>query len=115
VAVHDPAVRQIIEDGLTLTRDITVFIGENGSGKSTLLRAIAEKYGLDSSGVTGVANAPTSSERARWVGLSGCTGRRRAGRSGAPTRRFFLRAETAYEMLAWMTEHRMPGYGESYS
>ncbi len=111
-----PAVRQVVEGGLTFTRDITVLIGENGSGKSTLLEAIAEKYGLDSSGGHGGrerANVFGKSPLGRAVRLY----RTKEGKAfrGAAAKGFFLRAETAHDVLAWMTEHRMPGYGESYS
>jgi predicted ATPase len=111
-----PAVRSVAEDGLTFTRDITVLVGANGSGKSTLLEAVAEKYGLDSSGGHGGrerANVSGKSVLGHAVRLY----RTREGKAfrGAKAKGFFLRAETAYEVLAWMTEHRTPGYGDSYS
>jgi predicted ATPase len=43
-----PAIQDVAEHGLRLTRNLVVFIGANGSGKSTfLLEAIAEAYGID--------------------------------------------------------------------
>lgn len=111
-----PAVRQVIEQGLTFTANITVFIGANGSGKSTLSEAIAENYGLDSSGGHGGrkrANVWGKSPLGKAIRLY----RTKEGRSfkGTKAKGFFLRAETAYDVLAWMTEHKIPGYGEAYS
>ena len=45
-----PCVADVVDNGLELTRPVTVVVGENGSGKSTLVEAIAEAYGLDARG-----------------------------------------------------------------
>lgn len=111
-----PAIRQVIECGLRFTRPITILMGANGSGKSTLLEAIAERYGIDSSGGHGGRRRANVLGRSR-LGQAIRLYRTFEGQDfrGARARGFFLRAETAYEMLAYMTGRETPGYGGSYS
>ncbi len=48
-----PAVKQIIrEQGITLSKPITFFVGENGIGKSTLIEAVAVAAGFNPEGGT---------------------------------------------------------------
>jgi predicted ATPase len=107
-----PAVRDVAAHGLTLTSNITVFMGANGSGKSTLLEAIAEAYGMDVRGGHGARKYGRQLNKSplgealrlsRTGAGSGFTGRGAKG--------FFLRAETAFGMLAFMTEVGVAGYG----
>jgi predicted ATPase len=107
------SIAQVVREGLTFTRPITVLIGSNGSGKSTLLEAIAEKYGLDAAGGHGGrkrANASGKSSLGRAIRLY----RTKSGKpfKGAQAKGFFLRAETAFEMLSFMTGAEVAGYGE---
>jgi len=111
-----PAIAQVISEGLTFTSPITVLIGSNGSGKSTLLEAIAEKYGLDASGGHGGrkrANVNGKSPLGRAMRLY----RTKSGKSfkGTQAKGFFLRAETAFEMLSFMTGAEVSGYGTRFS
>ncbi|MGH3871948.1 MAG: AAA family ATPase [Pseudonocardiaceae bacterium] len=111
-----PAVRDIAERGLRLTSNLVVFIGANGSGKSTLLEAIAEAYGIDVRGGHGgrrYGSYLDKSPLGAALRLSRtAAGRRFTGRGG---KGFFLRAETAFGMLAYMTEMGVSGYGEQPS
>lgn len=97
-AARIPAVRQLIEQGLTLDPGVTFLVGENGSGKSTLLEAIAAAYGLNPEGGTAFGGQRTQQTES---GLGRCLSIQRglgAGRWG-----FFLRAET---MHGWYTFQR---------
>lgn len=111
-----PAVRDVAERGLKLTSNLVVLIGANGSGKSTLLEAIAEAYGIDVRGGHGgrrygsyLDKSPLGAALRLSRTETGCrfTGRNAKG--------FFLRAETAFGMLAYMTEMGVAGYGEQPS
>jgi predicted ATPase len=58
-----PAIKQIAETGLQLSRPVTFLVGENGSGKSTILEAIAEAYGLDIRGGHGARKYNNTPQR----------------------------------------------------
>lgn len=46
-----PAVRHLrIQEGITLNKPVTFFVGENGTGKSTLIEAIAVAMGFNPEG-----------------------------------------------------------------
>ncbi|GIG57158.1 ABC transporter, ATP-binding protein [Longispora fulva] len=111
-----PAVRQLTEEGLEFRRPITVLVGANGSGKSTVLEAIAERYGLDASGGHG-GRARANVWGKSLLGDAMRLYRTREGKGfrGAGAKGFFLRAETAHEVLAWATGREIPGYGDSPS
>jgi predicted ATPase len=79
-----PAIGDLAARGVRLKSRIVILMGANGSGKSTLLEAIAEGYGLDV----------------------------RGGHGGRFLSGFYLRAETAFGMLEYMTGAGMPGYGD---
>ncbi|HEU0087880.1 MAG TPA: AAA family ATPase [Pseudonocardiaceae bacterium] len=111
-----PAVRDVVAHGLRLTSNLVVFIGANGSGKSTLLEAIAEAYGLDVRGGHGGRRYGSYLDKSP-LGAAlrlarTATGRRFTGRNA---KGFFLRAETAFGMLAYMTDMSVAGYGEQPS
>lgn len=111
-----PAIRDVAKNGLTFTSDLVVLVGANGSGKSTLLEGIAEAYGLDVRGGHGGRRYSSPLDRSllgealrlrRTTRGSKFTGRRATG--------FFLRAETAFGMLAYMTDMGIAGYGDRLS
>jgi predicted ATPase len=111
-----PAVAEIAAHGVRLNSSIVVLMGANGSGKSTLLEAIAEGYGLDVRGGHGGRKYASTLEKSplgeaimldRTLVGSGMTRRNAKG--------FYLRAETAFGMLEYMTGAGMPGYGDKPS
>lgn len=94
-ALRVPAVRQLLDEGLTLPHGVTFLVGENGSGKSTVVEAVAQAYGLSPEGGTAFGRHETrrtESSLHRSLVLQRGVG---AGRWG-----FFLRAET---MHGWYT------------
>lgn len=110
-----PAVGQLLAEGLTFTRPVTMLVGDNGSGKSTLAEAIAEGFGLDAAG----GRAAVRSGRPNPVKTPlGEVLRLRTTSAGAhmlsgprlKKRGFFLRAETAYSMTEQLGG--VPGYWE---
>jgi predicted ATPase len=111
-----PAIRDVAERGLRLTSDLVVLIGANGSGKSTLLEAIAEAYGIDVRGGHGGRRYGSYLDKSP-LGAVLRLSRTAAGRrfTGRNAKGFFLRAETAFGMLAYMTEMGVAGYGEQPS
>lgn len=111
-----PAVAELAARGVRLNSDIVILMGANGSGKSTLLEAIAEGYGLDVRGGHGGRKYASTVETSplgeaimldRTPAGSGMTRRNAKG--------FYLRAETAFGMLEYMTGAGMPGYGDKPS
>jgi predicted ATPase len=110
-----PAIRQIAEEGLTLAAPVTILVGANGSGKSTVLEAIADAYGLDVRGGHGARRYGSKLEPGilgRDLILSRTLVGHRFGKGR--NKGFFLRAETAYGMLAYMSGG-VPGYGDESS
>lgn len=111
-----PAVAEIAAQGVRLTSKIVILMGANGSGKSTLLEAIAEGYGLDVRGGHG-GRKYASAQETSPLGEAIMLDRTPAG-SGMVRRNakgFYLRAETAFGMLEYMTGAGMPGYGDKPS
>ena len=111
-----PAVAELAARGVRLNSEIVIVMGANGSGKSTLLEAIAEGYGLDVRGGHGGRKYASTVETSplgeaimldRTPAGSGMTRRNAKG--------FYLRAETAFGMLEYMTGAGMPGYGDKPS
>lgn len=111
-----PAIRDVAERGLKLTSNLVVLIGANGSGKSTLLEAIAEAYGIDVRGGHGARRYGSYLDKSPLGAVLRLSrtdvGRRFTGRNA---KGFFLRAETAFGMLAYMTDVGVAGYGEQPS
>lgn len=111
-----PAVAQIAARGVRLNSSIVILMGANGSGKSTVLEAIAEGYGLDVRGGHGGRKYASTLEMSP---LGEAIVLRRTPAGSAMTRRnakgFYLRAETAFGMLEYMTGAGMPGYGDKPS
>jgi predicted ATPase len=88
-----PALRTL--DRLLFHPKVTFLVGENGTGKSTLLEAIAVACGLNPEGGSQNFNFAT---RASHSSLDTCI---RLGRSpGSPRDRYFLRAESFYNVAS---------------
>ena len=90
-----PAVEQLLEEGLSLAKGVTLLVGENGSGKSTLVEAVAAAYGLNPEGGSVQSRHSTRDSESP---LSRALELRRG--LGATRWGFFLRAET---MHGWYT------------
>lgn len=109
-----PAVRMLTEEGLTLTAPVTFLVGENGSGKSTVVEAIAEGFGLDARG--GRAGRKYVNDRPKTplgeairLDYTSAGSRMQTG-PRSKKRGFFLRAETAFGLLSFVSG--MHGYWE---
>ncbi|MGH3621288.1 MAG: hypothetical protein ACRDQ5_05780 [Sciscionella sp.] len=111
-----PAIRDVAKNGLAITSDVVVLVGANGSGKSTLLEGIAEAYGLDVRGGHGgrrYSSPLDKSPLGETLRLRRTArGRKLTGRNATGV---FLRAETAFGMLAYMTDMGITGYGDRLS
>ena len=111
-----PAISDLAAHGVRLNSSIVILVGANGSGKSTLLEAIAEGYGLDVRGGHGGRKYSSGLDKSP---LGEAIMLDRTGVGSRMTRRnakgFYLRAETAFEMLAFMTEAGVSGYGDKLS
>lgn len=95
-----PVVRSLGRpEGLTITKPVTIFVGENGVGKSTLIEAIAIRMGFNPEGGTVNFNFST---RASHSSLSDYL----RVLKGAKRRRdgFFLRAESFYNVASNIDE-----------
>ncbi|MER7758196.1 AAA family ATPase [Streptomyces sp. NPDC097619] len=106
-----PCVEELFGAGIGLGAPVTFLVGENGSGKSTLAEALAEAFGVDSYG--GRAGSRYASHRERSVLGEylrlGYTprGQRMATGPREKRRGFFLRAESAMQMM----EEKQGAYG----
>lgn len=109
-----PAIGQLLDNGLKFTSDIVILVGGNGAGKSTLLEAIAEQYGIDVRGGHGGRDYPINQELSP-LGKAITLDRTLSGRfmTKSNATGFFLRAETAHEMLERMTGYGVQGYGNA--
>jgi len=90
---------------LDLDADVTFFVGPNGSGKSTLLEALAVHQGMNAEG--GTQNMVFST---RDGSVSDLHDHLVVSRRGAPRTRFFLRAESFFNVAT-----AIEGYGVSRS
>jgi predicted ATPase len=93
-------------DTLDFSPGVTFLIGENGSGKSTLIEAVAILLGLNAEGGSqnfNTAFRPSESELHRF--LVPVRGVRR------PRRRFFLRAESLFNIATEVEQRGLMGYG----
>ncbi|MCB9601643.1 MAG: AAA family ATPase [Sandaracinus sp.] len=91
---------------LAFAPNVTFFVGENGSGKSTLIEAVAIAMGLNPEGGSenfSFAMRPSESELHRHVKPIRGVDR--------PTRRFFLRAETLFNVATVAEELGLQAYG----
>ena len=104
-----PAIASLGETGLDFERPITFFVGENGTGKSTIVEAIAEAFKIDVRGGHGgrrYASIEPVGALSPHIRLVPPSGARRK------TKSFFLRAETAKDVLEFMSDAGVDGYGE---
>ncbi len=105
-------VRTLTSEGLNFTKPVTFLVGENGSGKSTIIEAIAEGFGLDAHG--GRAGRKYGNDREKTplgeaIGLEYTrAGSRMQTGPRSKKRGFFLRAETAFGLLNFVSG--MSGY-----
>jgi predicted ATPase len=88
-----PAVRPLAGAPLDLGSEVTFFVGENGSGKSTLVEGIAAKLDLDAEGGD---RDMRFEEREADTDLH--TALRLARGSRQPSMRYFLRAESFFNV-----------------
>jgi predicted ATPase len=111
-----PAVAEIAAHGLKLTSNIVILMGANGSGKSTVLEAIAERYGIDVRGGHGGRQYASDIEKSP-LGEAIILDRTDVGTRMVrkKAKGFYLRAETAAGMLAFMTNSGVRGYGDKLS
>lgn len=111
-----PAVAEIAAHGLKLTSNIVILVGANGSGKSTVLEAIAERYGIDVRGGHGGRKYASDIDKSP-LGEALILERTDAGTHMVreKAKGFYLRAETAAGMLAFMTDAGVRGYGDKLS
>ena len=85
---------------ITLNSNVTFLYGENGVGKSTLLEAIAINLGINPEGGSENFNFSTYddySELYKYI---------RIGRYGRPKTKFFLRAESFYNVASYISEEQ---------
>lgn len=99
-----PCVADLVDNSLTFTQSVTFLVGENGSGKSTLVEAIAEAFGLDAQG--GRAGRKYTNDRPKTplgerlkLDLT-AEGARMFSGGRRKQKGFFLRAETAFGLMA---------------
>lgn len=98
--LHDlPIVQYLIsKKSLSLSSNVTFFVGENGTGKSTLLEAIAVAYGFNAEGGTKNFNFSTNATHSPlWKHLT--LTKQRYAEDG-----FFLRAESLYNVATNIEE-----------
>jgi predicted ATPase len=110
-----PAVREIADRGLEFTAPVTMLVGENGSGKSTIAEAIAEAYGINPRGGRGKPHRRASNARsplARAIEFEFTDLGMRLYNGKKRSRSYFLRAETAFDFLEFVSSTNLivPGY-----
>lgn len=89
---------------LELENSVTMFYGENGVGKSTLIEAIAIALGLNPEGGTNnmrFSSYDDYSELYKYIKI---------GKFGVPKTKFFLRAESFYNVATSISNNRGLSY-----
>jgi predicted ATPase len=109
-AAHPFSVPAIAQLGrLDIGADVTFFVGPNGSGKSTLLEALAVHQGMNAEGGTQNMSFSTFDRS-----VSELHEHLVVGRSGAPRTRFFLRAESFFNVATAIEDYDVArSYGGS--
>lgn len=90
---------------LRLTSPVTSLVGENGTGKSTFIEALAVAYGLNPEGGTQNFNFSTKSTHSNlheYIQL---------GKFDLPRTKYFLRAESFYNVATEIDNLELLGYG----
>lgn len=112
-----PAVADIATGGITFERPVTFLVGENGSGKSTIIEAIAEAWGINARGGRGHLQRRTPIEERSPLGQRlqldlTAQGTKYAANRKLKSRSYFLRAETAFDFIEYISSfgHIVPGY-----
>ena len=93
---------------INLTAPVTFLIGENGTGKSTFIEALALACRINPEGGTGNFNFSTKdthSELYKYLTLN---------KTGIPETKFFLRAETFYNVSTEIVKLKEEGYEPIY-
>ncbi len=94
-----PVIKYLTENNkLSISSNVTFFVGENGTGKSTLLEAIAVEYGFNAEGGSRnftFATNETHSELYKHITLV---------KKNYPKDGFFLRAESLYNVATNIDE-----------
>lgn len=94
-----PAIANLVDE-LDFTDPITFFVGGNGSGKSTLLEALAVESGLNPEGGSHNMMFETRPET-----VSSLHDHLRVRRNGKPRTRFFLRAESYFNVATKLEDY----------
>ena len=89
--------------GIELTSRVTFFVGENGTGKSTFIEAIAMASGLNPEGGTQNFSFSTFDDYSNLYKYL------RISKFGIPKTKFFLRAESFYNVATNIDENRHNG------
>ena len=89
--------------GIELTSRVTFFVGENGTGKSTFIEAIAMASGLNPEGGTQNFSFSTFDDYSNLYKYL------RISKFGIPKTKFFLRAESFYNVATNIDENRDNG------
>lgn len=100
-----PAIQRL--GRLSLHPKVTFFVGENGSGKSTLVEALAVACGMNAEGGSQNFNFST---RVSHSGLHDCL--RIARAPAMPRLKYFLRAESFYNVATEIENLGVNGYGD---
>ena len=88
---------------IELTSQVTFFVGENGTGKSTFIEAIAMASGLNPEGGTQNFSFSTFDDYSNLYKYL------RISKFGIPKTKFFLRAESFYNVATNIDENRHNG------
>ena len=88
---------------IELTSQVTFFVGENGTGKSTFIEAIAMASGLNPEGGTQNFSFSTFDDYSNLYKYL------RISKLGIPKTKFFLRAESLYNVATNIDENRDNG------
>lgn len=112
-----PCVAAIADHGLDFPLPVTFLVGENGSGKSTLVEAIAEAYGINPRGGRGRMQRKVPVEERSPLGQQIKLNLTQQGAKFAASRKlksrsYFLRAETAFDFIEFISSFNyiLPGY-----
>ncbi|MDD2362028.1 MAG: AAA family ATPase [Oscillospiraceae bacterium] len=94
-----PAIKYLSDNkSLSLSKNVTFFVGENGTGKSTLIESIAVAYGFNPEGGTKNFNFSTNQSHSDlWEHITLSKGK--FAKDG-----FFLRAESFYNVASNIDE-----------